>query len=166
MKIKKRRGTMRDRLNHANGLGELSEKASGGDSVLRGAQARQLLEAYGLRPHAEVLADFAKPVLDGLAAQNAPESSFREGLTMAMLCWNAQVAGVARDEVLDKLERDSGAKIPQRDEVARVWDMLAARKRERHPDDPRIYVGMRVSIDAQGRPHIHATAKLPLPDKG
>lgn len=100
---------------------------------------------------APVLADFARPVLQPLAA-DTPLTRRREALGLAVMVWNAVIldrqGGDHLATLLEQLARVPG---PGGGILRQLAEDLVARKKERFPDDLRIVVRWELTEAAPGQ---------------
>jgi hypothetical protein len=109
---------------------------------------------------AATLADFARPVLQPLAA-DTPLTRRREALALAVMVWNAVTFDRnGGDHVATMLEQLARVPEPGGSILTRLAEDLVARKKERHGDDLRVVVrweltevaGGQLSLQVEGAP--------------
>lgn len=105
----------------------------------------------GVNELAPVLADFARPVLQPLAA-DTPLARRREALGLAVLVWNAVILDRSGgDHVAMLLEQLARVPGPGGGILRQLAEDLAARKQERYADDLRIIVRWELTEAAPGQ---------------
>ncbi len=89
---------------------------------------------------ASTLADFARPVLQPLAA-DTPLTRRREALGLAVMIWNAVILDRnGGDHVATLLEQLARVPEPGGSVLTRLAEDLVARKKDRYPADLRVVV--------------------------
>ena len=104
---------------------------------------------------APTLADFARPVLQPLAA-DTPLTRRREALGLAVMVWNAVIldrnGGDHVATILDQLAR---VPAPGGTFLTKLAEELVARKKERFPEDVRVVVRWELTESAPGQLSLH-----------
>ena len=100
---------------------------------------------------AATLADFARPVLQPLAA-DTPLTRRREALGLAVMMWNAVILDQnGGDRLATILEQLARVPEPGGSFLSRLAEELVARKKERYPDDSRVVVRWALTETAPGQ---------------
>lgn len=100
---------------------------------------------------ADTLADFARPVLEPLAA-DTPMARRREALGLAVMVWNAVILDRnGGDHVATILEQLARVPEPGGSFLTRLAGELVARKQDRHPGDLRVVVRWELTEPAPGQ---------------
>lgn len=100
---------------------------------------------------APTLADFARPVLQPLAA-DTPLARRREALGLAVMVWNAVILDRnGGDHVATILQQLALVPEPGGSFLSQLAQELVARKKERHGDDLRVVVRWELTESATGQ---------------